>query len=550
MTLSITFLLSALDISVISTALPTIVDDLDSSDEYVWIPTIYFLMTTSFQPLYGQAANILGRRPLTIGAVIFFAIGSAICGAAPNTAALIAGRAVQGLGGAGINVMIEIIVCDLVPLRERGKFMGIVNISFAVAIGLGPVIGGLMTDHVSWRWIFYMNLPIAGVSLVLLFLFLQVPYRPDRKGSIFKRLDWGGNALLVASVIAILIALTWGGTRYSWGSCKIVIPLVLGGLGLTAFIWLQTTDYHPEPTMPIRMFSNRTSLGGFVLTFLHSIVMYQITYYLPLYFQAVLEATPTQSGVYMLPTAICAMPFAISAGVVLSAFGRYRPIMFAGCICLAISFGLFSRLGKGTDTGYWLGIQFIESAGVGFLLPVTLPAIQAPLTDDDTAVITATWGFLRSFGGVWGLSIPSAVFNSRVNQLVKNVDSPELQDLLKDGGAYEMAGRDFMQSLNEMPIIKQQVKDLYVSALKLTWQVGIAFCVLAFLVTCILKDIPLREKLGTDYHKDERSEISSIEVALPIEGPKDTASEWSDSQPPTRPSTGGSQNWRYSARTM
>ena len=502
-TLSVTFLLSALDISVISTALPHIVEDLGAGEEYQWIPTAYFLTNTAFQPLYGQAANIVGRRILILGAVAMFAIGSAVSGSAPNTAALIAGRTIQGIGGAGINAMIEILVCDLCPLRERAKYLGIINIGFAIAISLGPLIGGLMTDRATWRWIFYMNLPIAGVAFVLLFIFLQVQYRKDTSGrSIFRRIDFGGNALLISSVIAILIALTYGGTLHPWSSWRSVVPLVLGALGLIAFLVLQSTSYIPEPTMPLRMFANRTSLAGFGLTFIHSILMFQITYYLPLYFQSLKNASPTASGVYMLPTAIAAMPFAIFAGIALSKLGKYKPLMFMGCIFLSVSFGLFSMLDASSTTAFWIGIQFLEAAGVGILLPTTLPAIQAPLEDADTAVITATWGFLRAFGGVWGISIPAAIFNSRVNQLVQRVQAPKVQQLLVNGGAYAKASREFIHSLDSEPVVKAQVIGVYTDALQLTWQVGIGFAVLAFLTVFILKEVPMREHLETDFGLD------------------------------------------------
>ena len=502
-TLSITFLLSALDISVISTALPNIVKELGSGEEYQWIPTAYFLTNTAFQPLYGQAANIVGRRILIIGAVTLFAIGSAVSGAAPNTTALIAGRAIQGVGGGGINVMIEVVVCDLCPLRERAKYLGIINIGFAIAIALGPLIGGLMTDRVTWRWIFYMNLPIAAVSLVLLFIFLRVQYRKDTSGrSLLKRIDFGGNALLISSVVAILVALTYGGTLHPWGSWRTIVPLVLGGLGLIAFIALQSTNYIPEPTMPLRIFANRTSIAGFALTFVHSILMFQITYFLPLYFQSLKNASPTGSGVNMLPTSIAAMPFAIGAGIALSKLGKYKPIMFIGCICLAISFGLFSMLDANCTTAFWIGIQFLEAAGVGILLPTTLPAIQAPLEDADTAVITATWAFVRAFGGVWGISIPATVFNSRINQLLYQVEDSKVQGLLVNGGAYARASKEFLESLNSTPVIKEQVIGIYTAALKLTWQVGIGFSVLAFFIVFILKEVPMREHLETDFGLD------------------------------------------------
>ncbi|KAF2136530.1 uncharacterized protein K452DRAFT_258938 [Aplosporella prunicola CBS 121167] len=497
--LSVTSILSALDASVISTAMPTIVNDLGSGPSYVWIANAYFLTMTAFQPLYGQTANIFGRRSLIVLSVVLFAVGSAVSGAAKTTATLIAGRAIQGVGGGGINVLVDIIVCDLVPLRERAQYMGLIFSIFAVALSLGPVIGGLMTQRVTWRWIFYMNLPICGAALALLLLSLKVQYKKDSAKNMLKRVDLAGNALLIASVLAILLALTWGGTEHPWGSWRTILPLVLGILGLIGFLGLESWSGLPEPTMPIRIFSNRTSLATFGLTFVHAILNYWITYWLPVYFQSVLEASPTASGVDLLPSAVAAIPFAIIAGGGLTKLGRYRPFHFIGAILLTITFGLFTLLDAQTSTGYWVGIQIIGAAGSGVLLTTTLPAIQAPLPEADVAVATGTWAFLRSFGGIWGVAIPTAIFNSQVNKLLGRIDSADLRSTLANGGAYAMASKDFMLSLNPTPVIKSQVLGVYIDSLKLVWQVGIAFGLLCFIIALVVKEVPMREQLETEF---------------------------------------------------
>ena len=280
MSLSIASLLSALDVSVISTAMPSMINDLGSSYAYAWIANAYFLTMTAFQPLYGQTANIFGRRSLTLLAVLLFAIGSAIAGAAPNLGALIAGRAIKGIGGGGINILIEIVVADLVPLRERPKFISIIFTAYTIAVVLGPVIGGLLAQRVTWRWIFYLNLPVAGVALVLLAVVLRVQYTKDTMKNSLKRVDLAGNTLLITSVVSVLLALTWGGVDFPWSSWRTILPLVLGLLGIIAFLAIESTTLIPEPTMPMRIFSNRTSLGGFALTLIHAMLMYWVSYFL------------------------------------------------------------------------------------------------------------------------------------------------------------------------------------------------------------------------------------------------------------------------------
>jgi EmrB/QacA subfamily drug resistance transporter len=486
--------------SVISNALPTIVDDLGSSPAYAWIANSYFLTSTAFQPLYGQTANIFGRRSLTLLAVILFAVGSAVSGSATSIGALIAGRSIQGIGGGGINVLIEIIVSDLVPVRERPKYIAVIFSAFAIAGSIGPLVGGAFAQRATWRWIFYMNLPISGIALILLFLFLNVQYKKDSAKNMLRRTDFLGNALLVAAVVAILLALTWGGTEQPWSSSKTLVPLILGLVGLVAFIGVESTTWIPEPTMPIRLFANRTSLAAFAITFLQATIQYWIAYYLPVYFQAVLEATPIMSGVNLLPFVIAATPFAMVAGAAVSKLNRYRPWHFIGFGTLAIGYGMLTLLTQDSTTGYWVGAQIVLAVGTGVLVTTSLPAVQAPLHETDTAVSTATWGFLRSFGGVWGVAVPSAIFNSQVNALLYRIsDQPALQEKLANGGAYALASKTFLESLNDVPELKSRVLSIYVDSLKLAWQVGIGFSLLGFVISFIIKEIPMREHLETEF---------------------------------------------------
>ncbi|KAK4176521.1 major facilitator superfamily domain-containing protein [Triangularia setosa] len=311
--LSLTSILAGLEIGCIATAMPTIVKDLGTGDDsetiYVWVANAYFLTMTAFQPLYGQAANIFGRRTMTVLAVIFFAIGSAISGAASSMPMFVAGRAIMGIGGGGILVMIEIIICDLCPQRDRPKYLGIAMSIFGLAICVGPLTGGGLAEHASWRWIFFLNLPVAAVSLVPLLLFLRVR----------------GNTLFAVAVTSVLLALTWGGTEHAWSAWQTLLPLFLGIAGLGLFLWFESTTYIEQPTMPLRLFANRTSSGAFGLTFVASILTYWMAYWLPIYFQAIKEGSPTQSRISTLPVSMIMIPFSILAGGGVTALGKFRP---------------------------------------------------------------------------------------------------------------------------------------------------------------------------------------------------------------------------------
>ncbi|KAI3400056.1 hypothetical protein diail_4594 [Diaporthe ilicicola] len=462
-------MLSALDTSAVSTAMPSILEDLGRSDGWMWIANAYFLTMTAFQPLFGQASNIYGRRYTTILATLFFAVGSAVCGSARNLGALIAGRAIQGAGGGAISILIEINVADLVPLRERPQ-------------------------------IFYLNIPVCAIALAALLVFLRTRYKKDTVGNSLKRVDLGGNALLVASVVAVLIALTWGGTQYAWSSFRTLVPLILGLVGIGAFIWLESTTIIPEPTMPLRLFSNRTSLGAFGIASLHAMLTNFLTYFLPIYFQGVRGTGATESGVNLLPIPFVTMPFAILGGWATTKWDRYRPSFFVGMGLLAICFGLLSRLDKNTSTAYWASVECIGAAGLGAMVTTTWPAVQAPLEEVDQAISTAAWGFVRSFGGVWGVAIPAATFNSRVNQLVTSISDPSIRQQLLNGGAYSLAaigGGTGSQGWTRQQ--QDQISSIYVESLKRCFQVGIGFSLLGFLISFIIKDIPLREQLDTEF---------------------------------------------------
>ena len=308
--LAVTSLLVALEVTIVSTGTATMVAQLGGQSSYVWIPAAYLLAMTSLQPLFGQLANVFGRRWPFVLSICIFMLGSGICGGASNMAVLIAGRTVQGVGGAGVNVLAELIVCDMVPLRERGSIMAIVFGASALGPAVGPVIGGAIVERSTWRWIFYINLPLGAVGLGLALLFLRV--RNDNKMGLaasLARIDWVGNAIFVAACTSTLIATTWAGTVYPWASGRVLAPLVVGLAGLVGFVVFEGSPrLAPNPMMPHRLFGNRTTLIVFFNTFLQGIVIIAVLamvtvvlYFLPVYFQAVLLSSPGRAGVQLLP---------------------------------------------------------------------------------------------------------------------------------------------------------------------------------------------------------------------------------------------------------
>ncbi|KAJ5971598.1 MFS general substrate transporter [Penicillium vulpinum] len=501
LSISMATFLAALDTSIISTALPTISAELGSGELYIWVINTYLLSSTVFSAVFGQASNIFGRRPMTAAAVVIFAVGSAVAGAAHSTGMLLAGRTIQGIGGGGIATMSEVVICDMVSLRERGMYAGIIGAVWAVAAVIGPIIGGGFAQGVSWRWIFYLNLPISGVALVLILTLLNLR-NPRKSTSMRERLlsvDWVGNTLLTLGVTSVLLSLTWAGTTNPWSSWRTIVPLVLGLVGLGGFMAYEATPWVKEPTMPIHLFANRSAAALFAISFVHSMMLFWICYFMPVYFQAVRDASPTRSAVMLFPIATTTAPAGILAGGMITKTGKYRVWHFSGFLLMTLGCGLFTLLDENSSTGRWTGFQILFGVGTGVVFTSVLPPILACLDESDVATATATWTFLRNFGSIWGTAIPAAVFNTRANDMLSSIANKQAQALLVNGGAYEHATKAFMETFRGDPSLLAAIKHLYVVSLKEVWQVSIAFSGVGFLLAFLVRSYTLRDQLNTEY---------------------------------------------------
>lgn len=415
-------------------------------------------------------------------------------------AMLIGGRTVQGIGGGGCSMMIDMIICDLVPLRERGSVMGYIFGAATVATALGPFIGGVLVQNSTWRWVFYLNIPVAALGLLLLVVFLHMEWEKESTAmQRLRRVDFAGNAVFVVATIAILIALTNAGTIYAWSSWRTIFPLVLGFAGLALFAWYEWSGRCPEPTLPPQLFANRTSAAGFALTLLHSMFLYWEIYFLPVYFQAVRGSSPSRSGVQLLPTVINLMVFAGVGGVTMERLGRYLPVHAIAFALMTLGFGLFSLLDAGSSTAEWVIFQLIYAAGAGLPIGTLLPSTQAGLGEELTATSTGTWAVLRSFGTIWGIAISAAIFNNRFAHLDWRIAEGPTKEALGNGRAYELATKSFISTLNKDLRLKGQVVGVYRDSLKLTWQVAMALAGFSFLLVFIQRQVKLRTELETEF---------------------------------------------------
>jgi hypothetical protein len=351
--------------------------------------------------------------------------------------------------------------------------------------------------------IFLLNIPVAGLALFLVTVFLKVNW--NKESSVrekLRRIDYIGNAIFIPSVVAILLALTYGGTIYPWTSWRVLLSMVIGFVGLAAFGLFERSKYCLEPTMPPRLFRNRTTVAAFALSFLNYGLLYWVIYFLPVYFQAVQRVSPSRSGVQLLPFVLVMIPTAGISGRILAKSGRYRIIHLVGSALMVLGCGLMTLLRPTSSAAAWVGYQTIFALGCGLLASTTLPAVQAPLAEKDTATATATWGFLRSFGMLWGVAMPATLFNNQIGHLSYRISDPAVRNLLSNGRAYEHATRAFVENFSG--ILKMEIISVYSDSLKLLWQVSIGVAGLGFLLVFVEKEITLRTHLKTDYGVTEK----------------------------------------------
>ncbi|KIJ65390.1 hypothetical protein HYDPIDRAFT_110438 [Hydnomerulius pinastri MD-312] len=492
--------LSALELSSVSTALPTIANALQAS-QFVWVGSAYAMSSTAFLPMSGGLAQSFGRRPAVLISIGLFAIGSGISGGASSMGMLIAGRTIQGLGGGGIQSLTAIILSDLVTLQERGAYAGLFGLTWSVAAAIGPVVGGSLASRGQWRWLFYLNLPISFLAGLSVLILLDLPTPPGTFREKLMRMDWMGNFLVISSTVSCTIGLTWGGITAPWMSPTVLVPLVMGIVGLLAFIAYEAT-FAENPLVPFSLMTNRTSISGYLQAFFVSVVTLGVVYFFPVFFQGCKEASPVASGVYGLGLSALA-PSAIIGGVAVKVTGRYRPQMWAGWVLLIIGLGLMSTL-KATDSvGRGAGYMVFLGLGIGVEYATTMYPIQAPIPVTQNAPALAFMWFLRSFAGVWGVTIGSTVLQ---NELSKKLPATFLQSV-PQGTAIMYA---LIPELSSLPTqTKIEVETAFASSLSVLWEVLLGLAVVGFIASLFMQGLTLNNSLDEDWAMQDRSAMGA-----------------------------------------
>ncbi len=476
--------LASLDQTIVSTALPTIVGDLGGLNELSWVVTAYLLASTASTPLYGKLGDMYGRKSLYLAAILIFIIGSLLSGFSQNMEELIIFRAVQGIGAGGLMVGAQAIVADLVPPRERGRYIGIVGSVFAVSSVGGPLLGGFFVQSLSWQWVFFINVPIGLVALAVVIakLHLHVPKHRHE-------IDWLGATLLTAGVSALILMTTWGGNEYSWSS-PMIIGLGVGGAVLIA-LFIGQESRAKEPIIPLTLFKSGPFRVACAISLLVGVAMFGAIVFIPVFLQLVYHVSPTSSGLRMLPLMGGLLAMAIISGRLVTRTGRYKPYPIVGSFITVIGMLMLSRLALDTPTWTASVYMLVLGIGLGLVLQVTVLVVQNDAPQEDVGAATSTATFFRSMGGSFGVAIFGAIFASRLSHQLASMPATAAAHLT----AKAQISPEQVKALP--PLVRHEFMQAFVDALQPVFLVGAGLTVITFFLTIALKEVPLRTTAHT-----------------------------------------------------
>ncbi|KAG4028915.1 hypothetical protein MFRU_018g00260 [Monilinia fructicola] len=472
-----TVFLVALDRTIISTAIPEITNEFNSLPDVGWYGSAYLLTCSAFQLLFGKFYTFWAVKTVLLSSVLLLEVGSIVCGAAPSSAAFIVGRAISGIGAAGVFSGTIVCIVYAVPLEKRPRLQGLFGAIFGIASVIGPLVGGAFTSKVTWRWCFYINVPIGGVAMIIIALCLKVPNQDTTKIALIKKfsqLDVIGNTFLMPGVVCLLLALQWGGQIYAWNSGRVVALLVITAVFLLAFVAVQIL-LPKTATIPPRIAKQRSIIAGFLATLFLGSSQYIYIYFLPIWFQAINGVSAVDSGIRLLPLMLAMVLASIFGGLVVQKTGYYTPPAIVGSSIMCVGAGLLITLQVDTEKGKWIGYQILYGFGMGMCSQAPNLAAQTVLPTEDVSIGIALMFFATLLGAAVFVSVGQNVLD---NQLVQRLSGfPGFEpDLITEGGATSFLS-SLPASLQETGLIE------YNEALRRVFQIGL---VLSCIITLFL----------------------------------------------------------------
>lgn len=484
--LMVTMLLASLDQTIFSTALPTIVGELNGVNHMLWVTTAYILASTVMLPVYGKLGDLIGRKGLFIGAISLFIVGSVIGGLSSGMTQLIIGRGVQGLGGGGLMILSQAIIADVVPARERGRYMGIMGGVFALSSVAGPLLGGWFTEGIGWRWAFWMNVPLGALAILSALFFLRLPHVAHAK----PRIDLAGMGLLAVASTCLVLTTTWGGTTYAWGSATIVALII--GTVVAGVAFVLTERRAAEPIMPLHLFRDRnfnlTTVAGLII----GIAMFGALAYLPTYLQMVTGANATDAGFLMIPLMAALLVTSIVSGQLVSKTGRYKWLPITGTLIVGVSLVLLSTMTPSLATWILCSYLAVMGVGLGMSMQILILIVQNSFPVAQVGTATASNNYFRQIGASLGSAIVGSLFVARLTDLL----STRLPGGVGTGGGSNSFTPEVVKHLPAA--VRDVIVSSYNDALTPVFLYMVPLVVLAAVLLCFVQEKPLATTIERD----------------------------------------------------
>ncbi|CAO3652078.1 unnamed protein product [Cunninghamella blakesleeana] len=483
--LQVSLFLSALDTTIVSTILPNVGSEFNQMNIVSWVATAYLLTFDAFQPLFAKFSDIFGRKWTLITAISIFLIGSLLCGVSTTMITLIISRAVAGIGAAGISSGVNIVIAEIIPLEKRGSYQGIVNAVWALSGVMGPLLGkGTLTDHVTWRWCFYINLPIGGIAILLLFFFLDLPTQKSSLKDKLKRIDYLGTIIFLAAALLLLLALNFGGQFYPWVSAAVLVPLIFSFIFIILFVIVEY-KFAKEPIVPLRLFRNRTFTGALFINWWFGFTFFSFIYYIPIYFQVVKGDGAMWAGIRILPLQMVTVTLSFSVGYFISKFQVYRPFIWVGSCLLTLHIGLVILFDVDTNYSTIYIINTVGAIGMGSLFTATNIGIQASVDHKDVAVCIGLGNFSRLLGAAVGVAISGTILNSELSKNLPTVLPPEYVDIVIEKALFIYHGLPEQYKSNTIQV--------YCNAIRMMWYIITPLTSFTIIGSVFIKHYNLRQ---------------------------------------------------------